>query len=424
MTRSFNLTIGYAVLWAVLLLGTACTKPSIPPTGELNVSQSPSSGTLQPPQKTPFGKLPDGRPVSLYTLEVPGGWKATITDYGAILTSFAVPLSGAVVGGQTVDVVLGFDSLDGYLAEHPYFGAICGRVSNRIAAGAFELNGKQYQLAINNGAHHLHGGRVGFDKKLWQATPRLSESGPALDLQMVSADGDEGYPGQVTATVTYTLTPAGELRVEMSATTDAPTIINMVHHSYWNLGGHASGTIRDHELTVFADQYTPVDAGSIPTGLFAAVENTPFDFRPEAKPAVALGAAIDALPPSADGKNAGGIDHNFLVRDPQVDGQVDGQQQGKEVGSTMRSHAILREPQSGRTMEIISDQPGIQVYTGNYLDGTLKGKDGAVYAKQNGICLETQKYPDSIHNTDWPSTRLDPGQTYRHTMVHRFTTGD
>jgi aldose 1-epimerase len=282
-------------------------------------------------------------------------------------------------------------------------------VANRIAGGTFKLDGKEYTLAKNNGANHLHGGLVGFDKKLWKAKPRLSERGPAVEFEVVSPAGDEGYPGTVTAHVTYTLTPDGELWVEMSATTDAPTIVNMAHHSYWNLAGQASGTIRDHELTVAADLYLPVDAGGIPTGAFAAVTGTPFDLRPERAAVATLGAAIDGLPGSADGKNPGGIDHNYVVRGWKPDGGL-------------RSVALLRDQASGRTLEILSDQPGIQVYTSNYLDGSVKGKGGIAYGKQAAVCLETQKFPDSIHHADWPSTRLDPGQTYRHTMVHRFGT--
>lgn len=366
----------------------------------------PMHAPFHAPTQRPFGTLPDGRPVSLFMLEVPGGWRAEITDYGAILTEFHVPV-GLGSDGKPVDVVLGCDTLAGYLAGHPYFGATCGRVSNRIAGGAFELDGKRYTLAKNNGANHLHGGLVGFDKKLWKATPRLAERGPAVDFEIVSPAGDEGYPGAVTARVTYTLTLDGELWVEMSATTDAPTIVNMVHHSYWNLAGHAAGTIRGHELAVAADAYLPVDAGGIPTGGLATVAGTPFDLRPERRPAVILGTAIDGLPPSGDGRNPGGIDHNFVVRGWQPDGNL-------------RSVAVLRDPASGRTLEILSDQPGIQIYTGNFLDGSVKGKDGVAYAKQAAICLETQKYPDAIHHPEWPSTRLDPGQTYRHTMVHRF----
>lgn len=394
-----------AGLMIVFLAGlAAAAEPSTSPPG---VATSMPAAAFALPVVSLFGKLPDGREAHLYTLVVPGGWKATITDFGAILTSLQVPGKD----GKAVDVVLGFDSLEGYAAKHPYFGATCGRVANRIAAGQFELDGKSYQLATNNEPNHLHGGLVGFDKKLWKATPRISEKGPAVDFEMVSPAGDEGYPGQLTAKTTYTLTPEGELWVEMSATCDAPTIVNMAHHSYWNLAGHASGTVHGHELSVTADRYLPVDAGSIPTGEFAAVAGTPFDLRPERRPAAVLGDAIKGLPASADGKNPGGIDHNYVVRDWKPDG-------------ALRSVAILRDPASSRSMEILTDQPGIQVYTGNYLDGSVTGKGGAAYTKQAAICLETQKYPDAIHHAgqaDWPSVRLDPGQTYRHTMVHRFT---
>ena len=360
---------------------------------------------MQRPVAAPFGTLPDGRAVSLWTLEVPGGWKATISEYGAILTGLHVPAKEV---GAPVDVVLGFDTLDPYVKGHPYFGATCGRVSNRIAKGAFDLDGKSYTLATNNGANHLHGGVVGFDKHLWKATPHVTDAGPSLELVTVSPDGEEGYPGKLSAKVVYTLTPAGELVVDMSATTDAPTIVNMVHHSYWNMAGQQSGAVGPQELVVFADRYLPVDAGGIPTGEMAAVEGTPFDFRPERKPVAALGGAIAALPASADGTNPGGVDHNYVIRGWKPDG-------------VLRPVARLRDPASGRTLEIVSDQPGVQVYTGNYLDGTLTGKGGTVYGKHGGICLETQKYPDSIHHADWPSTRLDPGQTYRHRMIHRFT---
>jgi len=366
---------------------------------------SPMPEPIRPPVARPFGSLPDGRAVSRFTLEVPGGWRAEIIDYGAILTSFHVPVGK----GAPVDVVLGFDTLDGYLGAHPYFGATCGRVSTRIAGGTFELDGSRHTLSRNDGANHLHGGVAGFDKKLWKATPRLGERGPAVDFEVVSRAGDEGYPGAVTARVTYTLTPDGELWVEMSATTDAATIVNMVHHSYWNLAGQAAGSIRGHELAVAADSYLPVDAGGIPTGAIAAVAGTPYDLRPERASPTPLGAAIDRLPPGAGGKSPGGIDHNFVVRGWRPDG-------------ALRSVALLRDPASGRTLEVLADQPGIQVYTGNFLDGTVKGKGGVVYGKHAGICLETQKYPDSIHHPDWPSTRLEPGETYRHTMVHRFGT--
>jgi aldose 1-epimerase len=397
------------VLIVVLPCAAAVAEPpaSSLSTSKLGVATSMPAAVHPLPTVIPFGRLRDGREAHLYTLEVPGGWKATITDFGAILTSLHVPGKDR----KPVDVVLGFDSLDGYTAKHPYFGATCGRVANRIAAGRFELDGKAHTLATNNEPNHLHGGLVGFDKKLWRATPRTSEKGPAIDFEMVSPAGDEGYPGQLTAKATYTLTPDGELWVEMSATCDAPTIVNMAHHSYWNLAGQDSGSIHRHTLSVTADRYLPVDAGGIPTGEFAAVTGTPFDLRPERQPVAVLGDAIKELPPSTDGKNPGGIDHNYVVRDWKPDG-------------SLRSVALLRDPASGRSMEILTDQPGIQVYTGNYLDGSVTGKGGTAYAKQAAICLETQKYPDAIHHAgqaDWPAVRLDPGQTYRHTMVHRFT---
>lgn len=376
---------------------------------EQDVMSGPAT-TMQSliPSSRPFGRLPDGREATLYTLEVPGGWRATVTDWGAILTSFLVPPGDGGRADTSVDVVLGFDSLDGYVAVHPYFGAICGRCANRIAGGAFDLGGRTYRLATNNGGNHLHGGLAGFDKKLWKATPRPTDRGPAVELEVVSPDGEEGYPGRLVAKVVYTLTPAGELIVEMSATTDAPTIVNMVHHSYWNLAGQASGSIKDHELAVEADRYLPVDAGSIPTGAFAVVRGTSFDVRPERQPWARCGGAMETLPPNAPPGAACGVDHAYVLRDWRPDGKI-------------RRAAVLRDPASGRTLEILTDQPSLQVYMGNFLDGSLTGKGGAVYGPNAAICLETQKFPDTIHHADWPSVRLDPGQTYRHVMIHRFT---
>lgn len=365
------------------------------------------NATTRMPAVQTFGRLADGREAHRYTLEVPGGWRATLTDYGATLTSFLVPpREGAA--GKAVDVVLGFDTLEGYLQGHPYFGAICGRFSNRIAAGRFELDGKAYALATNNGPNHLHGGDRGFDKQLWKGTPRATDRGPAVEFELVSPDGDEGYPGRLVAKAVYTLTPAGELIVEMSATTDASTIVNLVNHAYWNLAGHGSGSIAGHELAVEADRYLPVDAGAIPTGAFAPVEGTPFDFRPERRPWGRCGAAIETIPPDAGPDSPRGVDHCYVVRGWQPDG-------------TLRKAATLRDPASGRTLEVLSDQPGVQVYMGGFLDGTLTGKEGARYVRNGGLCLETETYPDSVHHADWPTARLDPGQTYRHVMVHRFT---
>jgi len=388
-----------ATACAALCAATVCLAADPRPT--------PGDASMSVPAVTPFGTLPDGREAHLYTLEVPGGWKTTITDYGAIVTTFVVPPKDSS-DGKPVDVVLGFDTLDGYLKGHPYFGAICGRYSNRIAAGRFELDGKAYNLAANNGANHLHGGVKGFDKQLWKGTPKATERGPAVEFDLVSPDGDEGYPGRVVAKAVYTLTPAGELIVEMTATTDAPTVVNLVNHSYWNMAGHGSGSIAGQELAVAADRYLPVDPGAIPTGEFAAVEGTPFDFRPERSPRGRCGPAISAIPPNAGPDTPTGVDHCYVVRGWQPDGKL-------------RTAAIFRDPASGRMLEVLSDQPGVQVYMGGFLDGSLTGKGGAVYARNGGLCLETQKFPDSVHHAEWPSPRLDPGQTYRHTMVHRFT---
>lgn len=405
-TRRASMWVSKGGLWCsrrwamILTLVGACGF------GSTATTHAEEKATMHAPTVTPFGSLPDGREAHLYVLEVPGGWKATITDYGAILTSMTVPLGK----GGPADVVLGFDSLEGYLAGHPYFGATCGRCSNRIANARFSLGGKEYTLAANNGVHHLHGGEAGFDKKLWKAEPKLTDAGPAVTFRLVSPNGEEGYPGELTIQTTYTLTPAGELVIDMQAKSDAATVCNMVHHTYWNMAGQASGTIRDQRLTVYADRYLPVDDGSIPTGDLAAVEGTAFDFRPERSQAASLGAAIDGLPGSADGANPGGVDHNLCVRDWKADG-------------AMRPVAVLLDPASGRTMELESNQPGVQVYTGNYLDGSLTGKAGAVYEKHSGVCLETQCFPDAIHHigdAGWPAVILEPGQTYQHRMVHRF----
>ncbi|MFM7135656.1 MAG: aldose epimerase family protein [Planctomycetota bacterium] len=401
-----------AVAWmraaAAMGAGLAGAVVAFPAPAQKRPMPAEAAAPAAVPTSRPFGTLPDGREARLYTLQVPGGWKATITDYGAILTSFIVPPAAGDLAGKPVDVVLGFDSLAGYLAGHPYFGAICGRCSNRIAAGRFDLAGETHVLATNNGANHLHGGVEGFDKKLWKATPRSTASGPAVEFELVSPAGEEGYPGRLVAKSVYTLTPAGELLVEMTATSDAPTLVNLVHHSYWNLAGQAAGSIKDHELAVEADRYLPVDAGGIPTGAWAAVEGTSFDFRPERKPWARCGGAIETLPPNAPPGAPRGVDHAYVLRGWKPDG-------------VLRTAAVLRDPGSGRALEILTDQPSIQVYMGNFLDGSLTGKADAIYGPNAAICLETQKFPDSIHHADWPSVRLEPGQTYRHVMVHRFT---
>lgn len=345
----------------------------------------------------PYGHV-DGLPVTLYTLRN-AGLTAKITNYGGIVTELHVPDRN----GNVADVALGFDTLAEYRDHNPYFGAMVGRCANRIAQGRFTLDGRTYQLATNNGPNHLHGGVKGWDKVVWEATPRRTPDGPALELRYFSPDGEEGYPGDVTATVVYTLTKGRELRIDIEATCTAPTPVNIVHHTYWNLAGHDAGTILDHELTLDCDFYTPTDATLIPTGEIAPVEGTPFDFRA----GKTMGTHIADVPRAGD-DDPGGYDLNYVVRG--------------EMGALRRA-ARVRDPASGRVMEIWTTEPGIQFYTGNFLDG-VPGKGGAIYPKHGAFCLETQRYPDAVNKEGregWPTAILRPGQTYRHTMVHRFS---
>jgi aldose 1-epimerase len=337
-----------------------------------------------------FGSV-DGKDVKLYTLKNKAGLVAKITNYGAIVTELHVPDKA----GKTADVVLGYENLDGYVKATPYFGAIVGRVANRVKNAQFQLEGKTYKLAANNAPHSLHGGKVGFDKVVWTAEAAETSAGPALKLTYVSKDGEEGYPGTVTAHATYTLTNDNELKVEMDATTDKTTLVNLAHHSYWNLGGQESGTILGHELTLFAEQYTPGDL--VPDGKIKAVKGTPFDFT-VAKP---IGKDIK----EAGGKPVG-FDHNFVVKgDPHA----------------LRPVARLKDPKSGRVLELSADQPGVQFYSGNFLDGSNKGK-GTTYQQYTGLCLESQKFPNSINVPAWKDeVILKPGATYKHVMVHKFS---
>jgi aldose 1-epimerase len=344
-----------------------------------------------------FG-LVDGQDVDLYTLTNENGMTASITSYGATVVDLVVPSSDG-----PRDVALGFDSLKDYRERSPYFGCMVGRVGNRVAGGRFELDGKTYSLARNNGPNHLHGGEKGFDKKVWDVLAAgLTEKGVSLVMRHVSPDGEEGYPGTLTTIVEYVLTNDDALVIDVSATTDASTPVNVVHHSYWNLAGHDSGTILDHELTLDASRYTPIDDSLIPIGHLEPVKGTPLDFR-EAK---LIGRDIGGFP--AKGDEPGGYDHNLVL---------DG-----EAGDFRRA-AVLKDSDSGVTMEIWTDQPGIQFYTGNYLDD-LAGKKGAVYPRHGALCLETQVFPDAINRRGgigWPDPVLRPGSTYRHRMEHRFT---
>ena len=347
------------------------------------------AGKTKPIEKSSFGKV-DGKPVDVYTLTNSKGAVAKITNYGAILTQLHVPDRKGKMG----DVVLGFDNVDDYVKKSPYFGAIVGRSANRIRNATFVLDGKTYKLNANNAPHHLHGGTKGWDKVIWTAEPSETKEGPSLKLTHVSPDGEENYPGTVTATATYTLTNDNELKVEMTATTDKPTIVNMAHHTYWNLAG--DGTILDHELTIPADKYTPGDP-MVPDGTVKPVKGTPFDFT-TAKP---IGRDLKA----AGGKPVG-YDHNWIVNgDPHA----------------MREVAKLKDPKSGRVMTIMADQPGLQFYTGNFMDGSNTGK-GVHQVQYAGLCLESQKFPNSINVPAWQGeVILKPGQTYKHTMIHKFT---
>jgi aldose 1-epimerase len=366
--------------------GDGQSEPQGTPVTERTARSSPGVSVA------PFGTVGD-TPAQLYTLTNQHGLIAKITNYGAILTELHVPDRT----GALADVVLGFERLDSYVNVHPYFGAIVGRVANRIGNAAFTLNGRRYALAANNGPHHLHGGVKGWDKAVWSATTVDTPEGPALELTYVSGDGEEGYPGTVMARVVYTLTNNDELKVDMQATTDKTTLVNLAHHSYWNLGGHGSGTILDHELTLQADRYTP-GTPMVPDGRVQAVKGTPFDFT-TAKP---VGRDLKQT-----GLTPAGYDHNFVVN-----GEPD----------RLRLVAKVKDPKSGRVMTVSADRPGVQFYTGNFLDGSAKGK-GTAYGQHAGLCLETQAFPNAINVPAWrDQVILRPDQPYRHVMVHAFST--
>lgn len=342
-----------------------------------------------------FGKMPDGREVSIITLTNKNGLKARVTEYGATLVSMEVPDKH----GKTADITHGYDTLAGWLTNTSYFGATVGRFGNRIKDGKFTLDGKNYTLATNNDPGgipcHLHGGIKGFDKVLWSSRI-ISDNG--VEFNYLSKDGEEGYPGNLTVKVTYTLTEANELKWEALATTDAPTILNIVHHSYWNLSGNPAATINDHELMLAAPNFLPTDIGLIPTGVIAPVTGTPMDFT---KPRV-IGEQLAADTESL--RFGGGYDHCWVL----------------EKGSGVRLAARLKHPASGRVMELSTDQPAIQFYGGNFLDGTVAGKGGVKYAKRTALCLESEGFPDSPNQSSFPSPVLRPGQTYQHRMIHKF----
>jgi aldose 1-epimerase len=361
----------------------------------LLVGQAASEDTRGKPSMKPFGTTPSGEPIELYTLRNAKGAEVDIITWGATVTRIAAPDRT----GKKADVVLGFDTAEGYTKTHPFFGSIVGRYGNRIGKAKFSLNGVEYTLAKNNDENHLHGGSQGFDKRLWKARPVPSADGQAVEMSYVSPDGEEGYPGTLKASVVYTLTAANGLRMDYRATTDKDTVVNLTNHSYFNLAGEGTGDILQHELMIDADRFTPVDKGLIPTGELRPVEGTPFDFR---KP-TAIGARINADDEQI--RFGGGYDHNFVLN-----GQP----------GTLRGVVRVTEPSSGRVLEVFTTEPGVQFYTGNFLDGTVRGKAGKVYGRRTGFCLETQHFPDSPNKPSFPSTVLKPGQEYRTTTEYRF----
>ena len=363
------------------------------------LAQAPAAGPQRSAaepgvSRAPFGTTADGTPVEIFTLTNRAGVEIRAITYGGIITSIRVPDRD----GRFADVALGFDRLEPYLPRHPYFGALIGRYGNRIGNARFELNGQTYQLAANNGPNHLHGGVRGFDKHVWTAEP-LGGGAVGVAFTRTSPDGEEGYPGTLRARVSYTLTDANELDIEYQATTDKPTPVNLTQHTYFNLAGHAAGDILGHVVTIHADRFTPVDSTLIPTGELAPVGGTPFDFR---KPA-AIGARIGDAHPQL--QHAGGYDHNFVL---------------DRRGTGLQPAARVLEPASGRTVEVRTTEPGLQFYSGNFLDGSQTGKSGAVYRHRNGLCLETQHFPDSPNKPQFPGTILKPGDTYRSRTVFTF----
>lgn len=362
--------------------------------------------TLSPTGATPqlgstikksFGKTPDGQVVELYVLTNKGGAEVSITNYGGAVVAVKVPGRN----GKLADVVLGYDTADGYVNDKSYFGAIVGRYGNRIGHAQFVLDGKTYTLAKNNHENSLHGGIKGFNKAVWSAKTLPGKDGQSLELSYLSKDGEEGFPGNLKVTVVYTLTDANALRIAYSATTDKKTVVNLTNHSYFNLAGQGSGDILGHQLMIQADKFTPVDSGLIPTGEFRDVADTPFDFRK----ATAIGARIDQDEEQL--KLGGGYDHNFVVR------------RSSDSGESLAARVV--EPTSGRVLEVWTTQPGVQFYTGNFLDGKTAGKGGATYPKRSAFCLETQHYPDSPNQPKFPSVVLNPGERYHTVTTYKFS---
>ncbi len=354
-----------------------------------------NNNKLERIKSEPFGKAPDGTPVELFTLKNLNGVTAQITNFGGIITTLNVPDKD----GNFEDVVLGFYTLEEYIKKSPHFGCLVGRFGNRIAGGKFTLDGVEYQMAINNGPNHLHGGVVGFDKKVWTPEMLTEENGSALKLTYLSPDGEENYPGNLNVEAVYRLNDDNELILTFIATTDKKTVLNLTHHSYFNLKGHGNGDILDHEIQFNSAEFVAIDSTSIPLGPLMNVSNTPFNFL-QPKP---IGQDIEADDEQI--RNGGGYDHSFVV---------DGYNEELKLACT------VRERTSGRIMEVWTTEPAVQFYTGNFLDGSIKGKDGKVYNKRYGFCLEAQHYPDSPNHPEYPTTVLDPGEVYDQTTIYKF----
>ena len=363
----------------------------------LPMAQRISAETAKPMEKKAFGTTSDGKAADLYVLTNKNGMEVSITNYGGIVTSIKVPDRS----GKMADVVLGYDALDGYVADKVYFGALVGRYCNRIGHAEFSIDGTKYTLAKNNGDNTLHGGIKGFNKALWDAKDVSKRDEPALELTYLSKDGEEGFPGNLKVTVVFTLTGKNELKIDYSATTDKKTVVNLTNHSYFNLAGQGSGDILKTVLRIEADKITPVDSGLIPTGDLKSVQGTPFDFR---KP-TAIGERINADDEQL--KLGKGYDHNFVLI------------KNKPNGLTLAARA--EEPTSGRVLEVWTTEPGTQLYTGNFLDGSIHGKGGVAYTQRSAFCLETQHFPDSPNHPKFPSTLLAPGQRYHTTTIYKFS---
>ena len=355
-----------------------------------------SAEMAKPMEKKVFGTTADGKTADLYTLKNKNGMQVSITNFGATVVSIMAPDKA----GKMADVALGYDDLAGYELNKNYLGVLVGRYGNRIAHGKFSIDGTEYTLAKNNGDNSLHGGIKGFNKAMWEAKDVSKGGEAAVEMKYVSKDGEEGYPGNLSVRVVYTLTNKNELKIDYSATTDKKTVVNLTNHTYFNLAGQGNGDILKHELMINADTFTPVDSGLIPTGELKKAEGTPFDFRK----ATAIGARIDANDEQI--KLGGGYDHNFVLN--------------RKAATGLSLAARVSDPTSGRTMEVWTTEPGVQFYTGNFLDGSFRGKGGSAYQKRTAFCLETQHFPDSPNHPSFPTTLLKPGEKYHTTTVYKF----